>query len=149
MGYTQGINFIIGYLLIIGYSEFDAFWLFVHMAINRRYLLLGLYEDGFPLINAYISIFRNMLRRLNDRLFRHLYENVEMFDESAWIFKWFMTCYLSSFPLEMCQYVWDLVLCMGSLGLVKFAICLVTKLDKYLLLIDDACDLTQFFTSLK
>jgi hypothetical protein len=99
MGYTQGINFIVGYLLIIGYSEFDTFWLFVHMAINRRCLMLGLYEDGFPLINVYLSIFRNMLKRLSDKLYKHLYEKVEMFDESAWIFKWFMTCYLSCFPL--------------------------------------------------
>jgi hypothetical protein len=76
MGYTQGINFIIGYLLIIGYSEMDTFWLFVHMAINRRYLLLGLYEDGFPLINVYISIFINMLKRLNDQLYGHLFEKV-------------------------------------------------------------------------
>jgi len=43
MGYTQGINFIVGFLLIIGYSEFDAFWIFVHIAINKRYLLLGLF----------------------------------------------------------------------------------------------------------
>lgn len=43
MGYTQGINFIVGYLLIIGYSEHDAYWLFVHLALNKRYMILGLY----------------------------------------------------------------------------------------------------------
>lgn len=71
-----------------------------------------------------------MLKRINNKLYKHLYEDVEMFDESAWVFKWFMTCYLSNFPLEMCQYVWDLVLCTGGIGLVKFAISLVTKLEK-------------------
>lgn len=69
------------------------------MAINRRYLLLGLYEDGFPLINVYTCIFRNMLKRISLRLYTHLYENVVMFQESAWVFKWFMTCFLSSFPI--------------------------------------------------
>lgn len=43
MGYTQGINFVVGYLLIVGYSEMDAFWMFAHLALNRRYLMLGLY----------------------------------------------------------------------------------------------------------
>jgi|JI10StandDraft_1071094.scaffolds.fasta_scaffold46285_2 hypothetical protein len=35
--------------------------------------MLGLYEDGFPLINVYTSIFRNMLRRINAKLYQHLY----------------------------------------------------------------------------
>ena len=65
-----------------------------------------------------------------------------MLDESAWVFKWFMTCYLSSFPIEMCQFVWDLVLNIGGIGLVYFAIALVLKLEKNLLEYDDACDLT-------
>lgn len=60
-----------------------------------------------------------------------------------------MTCYLSSFPLEMCQFVWDLVLCVGGVGLVKFAIALVLMLEKQLMEYDDACDLTEFFSSLK
>lgn len=65
MGYTQGINFIVGYLLIIGYSESDAFWLFVHLAINPRFMLLGLYETEFPLMQAFLSIFKNTLRRVD------------------------------------------------------------------------------------
>lgn len=71
-----------------------------------------------------------MLKRLNFKLYIHLYEDVVMFDESAWVFKWFMTYYLSSFPIEMCQYVWDLVLCIGGFGLVSFAVALVLKLEK-------------------
>jgi hypothetical protein len=72
-----------------------------------------------------------------------------MFDESAWIFKWFMTCYLCSFPLEMCKHIWDFVLCTSGLGFIKFAISLVMKLEKYILDITDACDLTEFFSNLK
>lgn len=98
MGYTQGINFVAAYLLIVGYSEADAFWIFVHIAINPRYMLLGLFEDGFPLSAAYIKIFQNILRRLNPKLYKHLYETV-LIDESLWVFKWFMTCYFYSFPL--------------------------------------------------
>ena len=65
MGYTQGINFVVGYLLIAGFSESDAFWLFIHMAINRRYMLLGLYEDGFPLIYVFTFIFICLVKRAN------------------------------------------------------------------------------------
>lgn len=69
MGYTQGINFIIGYLLMIGYSEFDTFWIFVHIAINSKYLLLGLFEDGFPLTEIYKAIFKSIIKRENNQLY--------------------------------------------------------------------------------
>lgn len=141
MGYTQGINFIVGYLLIVGYSEFDAFWIFVHLALNQRYMFLGLFEDGFPLSTVYIKIFKNMLKRVNAKLYHHLYETV-FIDESLWVFKWFITFYLYSFPLEMCQYIWDIVISVGGIGLVTFAIALVTKLEKHLVLLNDPCDIS-------
>lgn len=37
--------------------------MFSHLALNQRYLILGLYEDGFPLAYIYTSIFKNMLKR--------------------------------------------------------------------------------------
>lgn len=49
-------------------------------------------------------------------------------DDSMWLLKWFMSFYLSSFPIEACQYVWDLVLTIGIFGLVYFAISLIESL---------------------
>jgi hypothetical protein len=46
-------------------------------------------------------------------------------EESAWILKWLMTFYLSTFPIEVCQYVWDLTLGAGILGLVYFGVSLI------------------------
>lgn len=65
MGYTQGVNFVVGYLLVLGYSESDTFWMFVHLALNKRNMILGFYEDGFPLSYIYTMIFKNMLKRLD------------------------------------------------------------------------------------
>jgi len=98
MGYTQGVNFVVGYLLLSGYDPNDAFWLFIHLVMNRRFLLLGLYEDGFPLANIYINIFKNILKRLDISLYNHIYNNL-MLDDAMWIFKWFITCFIYSFPL--------------------------------------------------
>jgi hypothetical protein len=82
---------------MVGFSEFDAFWMFVHIAIHRRYLQLGLLEDKFPLSQVYNRIFRNVLKRTNTPLYRHLYEEL-MMDESVWVFKWFITYFIYSFP---------------------------------------------------
>ena len=141
MGYTQGVNFVVGYLLILGYESTDAFWLFVHLAMNRRYLLLGLYEDGFPLANIYTLIFKNMLKRIDKDLYSHIYESL-MLDDSVWIFKWFITCYLYSFPIQSIKYVWDIFIEMGSLGLVYFAVALVKNIREKLMEIDDPCDMS-------
>ena len=35
----------------------------VHLALNKRYMLLGLFEDGFPLSRTYAVIFKNVLKR--------------------------------------------------------------------------------------
>jgi hypothetical protein len=65
MGYTQGINFMVSYLTLVGYSEKDCFEMFVHLATNKKYMLLGLYEDGFPLYNILTTLLQNVLQRSN------------------------------------------------------------------------------------
>lgn len=121
MGYTQGINFVVGFLIIIGYSENDSFWMFVHIALNRKYLLLGLYEDGFPLCNVFCIVFKNILKRTNQPLYEHLFE-VIMVDVSMWVFKWFITCFIYSFPIEMIKYAWEVMIQLGGLGIVTLAV---------------------------
>lgn len=127
MGYTQGINFIVSYLFILGYSEHDCFALFVHLATNRRYLLLGLYEDGFPLYTAFTVLFENVLKRVNQVLYEHMFEVLGI-DPSMWICKWFMTFYVYSFPKEFIKYIWDLVIVNGNLGIITIAVGLLEQL---------------------
>lgn len=127
MGYTQGINFIVSYLFILGYSEHDCFALFVHLATNKRYLLLGLYEDGFPLYTAFTVLFENVLKRVNQVLYEHMFEVLGI-DPSMWICKWFMTFYVYSFPKEFIKYVWDLVIVNGNLGIITIALALLEQL---------------------
>jgi hypothetical protein len=98
MGYTQGLNFIVGYLILVGYSESDSFWMFVHIAINRRYLLLGLFEEKFPLSSVLDRLFRNVLKREDAALFHHIFDNLQI-EPALWTFKWFTTCFLYSFPI--------------------------------------------------
>ena len=121
MGYTQGINFVVGFLIIVGYSENDSFWMFVHIALNRKYLLLGLCEDGFPLCNVFCIVFKNILKRVNQPLYEHLFE-VIMVDVSMWVFKWFITCFIYSFPIEMIKYAWEVMIQLGGLGIVTLAV---------------------------
>ena len=106
--------------------------MFVHIAIHRRYLQLGLLEDKFPLSQVYNRIFRNVLKRTNTPLYHHLYEEL-MVDESVWVFKWFITYFIYSFPFEMIKYVFDIVIELGGIGLIKFAIAITQELSHILI----------------
>lgn len=50
-----------------------------------------------------------------------------------WILKWFMSFYLSSFPIEACQYVWDITFALGIIGMVFFGVSLVEVLAEKIL----------------
>lgn len=45
-----------------------------------------------------------------------------------WVFKWFMTYYIYSFPFEVVREIWDAVMVKGALMLVYFAVALVMYL---------------------
>jgi len=43
------MNFILGLLIMVsGGSEIDVFWSFVSLVRNKKFLIIGLYEDGMP-----------------------------------------------------------------------------------------------------
>jgi hypothetical protein len=115
--------------------------MFSHLALNQRYLILGLYEDGFPLAYIYTSIFKSMLKRLDVRLHDHLFIDLRL-DESMWIFKWFITYYIYSFPFSTIKYIWNLVIELGGIALVYYALALVMHIRDKLLQIDDPCDIS-------
>ena len=119
----------------------------VHMAISPRFLLLGFFEDGFPMSSMYCWFLNCAFRKRLPELF-------ERFDEmgvagEAWMFKWFMTYYLYSFPLEIAREVWSLVMLKGGVGMVYFALALLKELEKDLLGFDEATDVIAFMQNLK
>ena len=64
------MNFIVGFLIIIsGSKEEEAFWSFIFLGKNAHFLILGFFEDGFPLAYFYIYIFYAILERENKKLF--------------------------------------------------------------------------------
>lgn len=39
-----------------------------------------------------------------------------------WVFKWFITCFTYSFPLEVAKYAWETMIQLGALGIIALAI---------------------------
>ena len=66
-----------------------------------------------------------------------------------WIFKWFITYYIYSFPFNTIKYIWNLVIELGGIALVYYALALVMHLREKMLKIGDPCDMSEFFQELK
>lgn len=70
LGYTQGINFWIGFCLLInGGNELEAFWFFVSLSQKKEFLIMGLFEDNFPMSNLLVHIFKNKFQHFLPKLF--------------------------------------------------------------------------------
>lgn len=49
--------------------------------------------------------------------------------DEIWVFKWFMTYFLYSFPMEVVEQAWDAMLMLGGIGLVYFAFAIVEQIE--------------------
>lgn len=147
VGYTQGINFIVGYLLVLQFSEEETFWMVVHMAMSPRFLLLGFFEGGFPMSYLYCNLLNYVFRENMPELHGH-FERLGVAGE-AWMFKWFMTYYLYSFPLEIAKEVWTLIMLKGGVGMVYFGFAVLKELEKDLLQFDEPTDIIGFLQNLR
>lgn len=75
--------------------------------INSDLLLIGLYEDEFPLNRLYCALFWEVLD-LNHKNLKAKLKSFQIVDE-LWIFQWFMTFFIYSFPLEIIPEIWTFV----------------------------------------
>lgn len=147
VGYTQGMNFLIAFLLVIsGGKDEEAFWSFVFLGKNLHYQILGFFEDGFPLAFFYVYMFEQVLQRENKKLAEHL-ESLELPNET-WIFQWVTTIFLSAFPLEFAVKVWDLVFCKNLFFIIQVAVAIILQFQSNIFEFD-GMELLLFFRDLK
>lgn len=51
-------------------------------------------------------------------------------NDESWILKWIISFYMSILPIQICYYVWDYILTIGSLGISVVAFGLVNYLEQ-------------------
>lgn len=149
IGYCQGMNFVVGFLLLIsGGNEAESFNFFQKMGLDWRFHILGLFEDNFPLVNLYVFIFWKLMKENQDDLKKHL-EKLGVPDH-AWISKWFMMLYLYSLPLDVVCRVWDFIISEENLlSLLKIALALMKILKPDLMRFQEIFEIMEYFKILK
>ncbi|CAK9055285.1 Ecotropic viral integration site 5 protein homolog (EVI-5) (Neuroblastoma stage 4S gene protein) [Durusdinium trenchii] len=117
VGYCQGMNFIVGLLLLVVQGgafggddrdlppemEEETFWMFFSLMECSH--LNGFYRRQFPLLKRYLWAFEELLSTTLPELQQHfLKENLQ---HAVYLHQWFLTLFISSLPLPMVLVFWD------------------------------------------
>lgn len=104
VGYCQGLNFVVGCLLLGGLTDDEAFWALLYLSKERG--LHRIFKPGMPGLTKCIDIFGQLLHDVMPRLAAHLEKNgvpASMFSS-----KWFISLYSYSLPVTLVMHIWDM-----------------------------------------
>ena len=72
VGYTQGLNFVCGFLLLSGCQEEECYNILVKLMLHDRILAIGLYQDGFSLCKLYCQLFWILVQKKLPKVYQKL-----------------------------------------------------------------------------
>ncbi|KAL4502460.1 hypothetical protein ABPG72_012047 [Tetrahymena utriculariae] len=138
IGYTQGMNIVVGFLLLInGGNEEEAFWMFVSLARSENFLFMGLYEKDLPIMNLMAYVLDDKLRNLYPRLHHKILKQLEV-NYQEWFTWWSLSIFLEKFPLYACLRFWDFIISQGSLfSIISIIISLLKQFEQQIIGQDD------------
>ncbi|EAR86990.2 rab-GTPase-TBC domain protein (macronuclear) [Tetrahymena thermophila SB210] len=144
VGYCQGMNFIMGMLLLVsGGDESSVFDCFISLSFRPEYMLVGLFENGFPLLRFLEYVFEDLFKTHLNELYLH-FKDQEIVN-TIWLTKWLMTLYLYSFPLSKCIRIMDYVISTNIFALIYVALEILVQYKEQLLKMDNM-DMIHFFS---
>lgn len=120
VGYCQGMNFIVGLLLLVVQggifgqtlspeTEEETFWMFFSLMECSH--LNGFYRRQFPLLQRYLWAFEELISSTLPELQQHFCK--ENLQHTVYLHQWFLTLFISSLPLPMVLVFWDAIICGG------------------------------------
>mmetsp|Transcript_14340 Transcript_14340/g.45955 ORF Transcript_14340/g.45955 Transcript_14340/m.45955 type:complete len:365 (+) Transcript_14340:1308-2402(+) len=126
LGYVQGMNFCVAYMLLHCKTEAEAHRLTIELLTNPKYNLRGVYEDGLPTLRKLAGALKVVVEHHDPELAAHL--EALGFEEYFFAFQWISTLFAYSMPFDALQHVWDLFFERSWEGF--FAVCLVLMEDR-------------------
>ncbi|BGP18694.1 hypothetical protein JCM10213_006915 [Rhodosporidiobolus nylandii] len=127
VGYTQGLQFIVGPLLLNMPDE-ESFCLLVRLM--KAYDLRSHYTPNMPGLQLRLFQFDRLVEELLPGVFLHLLR--QGVKSSMYASQWFLTLFGYRFPLEVVSSVFDLVFAEGVEAVFRFAVALLKKNEHHL-----------------
>ena len=144
VGYCQGMNFIVGLLLLVNKVEEEVFWFFV--CLMEFDGLNGFFKEGFPRLGLFVSAFDKLLDIEVPSLRQH-FININV-QPSVYIHQWYLTLFINTLPLPTVLVIWDSIMCDGLPVIVSVTVTLLQVLRDVLIKMDFE-EVIRFFKSMK
>ena len=129
MGYVQGMNFIVSFLLeVSGMEEFEAFNFLSCFWMKEKNLYYGLYEPGFPMLDFMKFCFKSFLELINVKVFR-IIDKIGLPYE-LWVSKWFLSFFTLGFEKKYILRIFDFLVTADAFGPVYVALAIANQLKK-------------------
>ncbi|XP_054706992.1 uncharacterized protein LOC129216802 [Uloborus diversus] len=117
LGYCQGMNFLVGMMLLFVGPE-DAFWCLV--AIVERYFASCYFDQGLVGAQADQELLKELLREKLPAVSAHLAAlDIEL---STVTLNWFLSVFIDALPIETLLRIWDCFLLEGPKVLFRFSL---------------------------
>jgi len=144
VGYCQGMNFIVGLLLLVCKDEEEVFWVFACLMEFEG--LNGFFKDGFPRLGLFVNAFDELLDIEVPSLRQH-FININV-QPSIYIHQWYLTLFINTLPLQTVLVIWDSIMCDGLPVVVSVTVTLLQVLRDVLIKMDFE-EVIRFFKSMK
>ena len=139
IGYCQGINFIVGFILkVTNFNQIKAF----HLSRLILKKIKGFFTKDFPLLNKYLKIFNEGFKQLFPKLYYHFKDN-DLVDE-IWIGKWIQTLFTINLPFKETCYIWDSLFAYGMDFIIYISLSILGFNQNNLLKLNDSSDILSY-----
>lgn len=110
IGYCQGMNFLVGFLLLVsGGAEIEVFQMVE--CLFKQFSLQGFFEEGMEGLKKHIWITKKLINKYYPKVYLHLEQ--ESIPDDLWLLKWLMTIFTMILPSQVLVRVWDVFLFKG------------------------------------
>jgi len=123
LGYTQGMNFIVAFLLT-KLEEEEAYWFFYTLMVSERFRVRGMFDRGLPSLKVCQYQFQRFLEFFLPKLSEH-FSRLQISAE-LYATEWFMTLFTyRAIPLSCTARIWDVFLVDGWKAVHRVALAIL------------------------
>ncbi|KAJ0183808.1 hypothetical protein K1T71_000231 [Dendrolimus kikuchii] len=134
VGYCQGMSGLAGVLLMY-MDEEDAFWALAILLSEKKYVMHGLYIEGFPKLTRFLEHHDRILTKFMPKL-KHHFDKFGL-DAILYSLKWFFVCFVERVPFSLCLRVWDIYLLDGERVVTAMAYTILKLHKKAIMKLND------------
>ena len=142
LGYCQGFNFIVYFVLKIIKKEEEAFWLFVQ--IIEKILPLNYYSNVLGVL-VYSALIEQLLFQFLPELFSFIQKNDYEIHITNLLYKWLLSLFIENFPEKLSLIIWDALFLNGDIILFKASLGVLRNLKPQIMKVNSIKELNSLF----